>query len=52
MKNLKQMNLKELSANELKNVEGGDWPSFSDFIDAVETAIVWYENIKRFTPII
>ncbi len=50
MKNLNQMNLKELSANELINVEGGSW--LSDVVDAIETAIVWYENIKRFTPII
>lgn len=44
------MNLKELSTNELKNVEGGGL--LSDLVDAYEKAKAIYETLKRFTPIV
>lgn len=50
MKNLNQTKLKELSNQELINVEGGGL--LSDLIDAYETAKALYESLKKFTPIV
>lgn len=49
MKNLNHTKLKELSNQELINVEGGGL--LSDLKDAYDAAKALYESLKRFTPI-
>ncbi|WP_157766142.1 hypothetical protein [Aquimarina aggregata] len=53
MKNVKQLNVTELNIQEITQTQGGglgDW--IDDIVDAVEEAIEWYDNIKKFTPIL
>lgn len=54
MKNLETLQVTELDIQDTINIEGGNdlTDFFDDVADLVEEAIIWYDNLKKITPIL